>query len=360
MKNAKKLLSLSLAVLLSTFSLGCKQANAIGTTNKETTNAQVTSLNNMQIHYINVGQGDSELIQVDGKNILIDAGCNDNKALNYLKSQGITKLDYVLATHPHEDHIGGMTSVINNFEIGEFYAPKITHTTRTFENMIKALQNKGIKLTAPNVGDTLTIGNATIQFLAPNSSKYQDLNNYSIACKLKYGNTSYVFMGDAEALSEGEILAKQLDISADVLKLGHHGSHSSTSKAFLDKVNPKYAIVSCGKGNDYGHPHQETIDKINKKGIEILRTDVSGTIISTSDGNNIKFNVNTSGSSTGNTTNNNNSNTQSQNKNNTVWIANKTSKVYHSSKDCSNMKSPSEMSLEDAKARGLKPCSKCN
>ncbi|HBJ2623471.1 MBL fold metallo-hydrolase [Clostridium botulinum] len=356
MKNAKKLLSLSLAILLSTFTLGCKQANAINKTNIETTKTQEASVGNMKVHYIDVGQGDSELIQVDGKNILIDAGCNDNKSLNYLKSQGITKLDYVLATHPHEDHIGGMTSVINNFEIGEFYAPKITHTTRTFENMVKALQNKGLKITAPNVGDTLTIGNATMQFLAPNSSKYQDLNNYSIVCKLKYGNTSYLFTGDAESLSEGEILAKQLDISADVLKLGHHGSHSSTSQAFLDKVNPKYAIVSCGQGNDYGHPHQETINKLNAKNIKILRTDVSGTIISTSNGNNISFNVNASGSSTDNTNNNQDTKTQS----NTVWVANKTSKVYHSSKDCSNMKSPSEISLEDAQAKGLKPCSKCN
>ncbi|MBY6929773.1 ComEC/Rec2 family competence protein [Clostridium botulinum] len=358
MKTTKKLLSLSLALLLSTFSLGCKQANAMGTTNKETTNTQVTSLNDMEVHYIDVGQGDSELIQIGNQNILIDAGCNDNKALNYLKSQGISKLDYIIATHPHEDHIGGMTSVINNFEIGEFYAPKVNHTTKTFENMIKALQNKGLKLTAPTIGDTLTIGNATMQFLAPNSSKYQDLNNYSIVCKLKYGNTSYLFTGDAESLSEGEILAKQLDISADVLKLGHHGSHSSTSQAFLDKVNPKYAIVSCGKGNDYGHPHQETIDKLNAKNINILRTDVSGTIISTSDGNNINFNVNASETNTGNTTNNNTSETKT--KSNTVWVANKTAKVYHSSKDCSNMKNPTQISLSDAQEKGLKPCSKCN
>lgn len=358
MRATKRLLSLSLAILLSTFTLGCKQANATDKTNTNVVNTQVTSLNNMKVHYIDVGQGDSELIQVDGKNILIDAGCNDNKSLNYLKSIGVKNLDYIIATHPHEDHIGGMTSVINNFNIKEFYAPKVTHTTKTFENMVKALQSKGVKITAPTVGDTLTIGNATLQFLAPNSSKYEDLNNYSIVTRLKYGNKSFIFTGDAESLSEGEILAKQLDISGDVLKLGHHGSHSSTSQAFLDKVNPKYAMVSCGKDNDYGHPHKETIDKLNAKNIKTFRTDISGTIIATSNGDDISFNVNTNKTNTGtaNTTNDNKPDTKS----NTVWIANKTAKVYHSSKDCSNMKNPTQISLEDAQSKGLRPCSKCH
>ncbi|NFI54976.1 MBL fold metallo-hydrolase [Clostridium botulinum] len=356
MKQFKKLISMLLALSVVLFTLGCSQPTKASTNNITTTTQ--SNLVDMKIHYIDVGQGDSELIQIGDKNVLIDAGCNDNKALNYLKSMGINKLDYVIATHPHEDHIGGMTTIINNFNIGEFYAPKVAHTTRTFENMVKALQSKGLKITVPKVGDTLTIGNGAIQFLAPNSDMYENLNNYSIVMRLKYGNKAFIFTGDAESLSEGEILAKQLDIQSDVLKLGHHGSYSSTSNEFLNKVNPKYAIASCGKNNDYGHPHKQTTDKLNKKGIEIFRTDTNGTIISTCDGNNISFNTNSINipNSNENTTNIPDTNT----KRNSVWVANKTSKVYHSSKECSNMKAPIEMYLDDAQANGLKSCSKCS
>lgn len=251
-----------------------------------------TKLGDMKIHYIDVGQGDSELIQVDSKNILIDAGTSDKKALNYLKTLGITTLDYVIVTHPHEDHLGSMDDVINTFDIGTFYSPKVTTTTKAYENMINALKAKTLKLTVPKVGDTLSIGDATLTFLAPNSEKYEDLNNYSIVCKLKYGNNSFLFDGDAEALSESEILAKQLDIQADVIKIGHHGSSSSTTQSFLDKVNPKYAIISDAKGNDYGHPYQVTLDKLNAKGIKTFRTDLNGTIIATSNGTDITFNEN--------------------------------------------------------------------
>ncbi len=299
MNKSKKILSILLIVLLSMFLISCgKTTQAANNTSNSAIKTEKTAATETQkatgdlkIHYIDVGQGDSELIQIGDKNILIDAGTSDKKALDYLKSINITKLDYVIATHPHEDHIGSMDDVINNISVGTFYSPKVTTTTRTYENMIKALKSKNLKLTVPKVGDALTIGNATLTFLAPNSDKYDDLNNYSIVVKLKYGNNSFMLMGDAQDVSEGEILQKQLDIQADILKVGHHGSHSSTTQAFLDKVNPKYAVISCGKDNDYGHPHKETLDKLNTRNINVFRTDLEGTIIATSDGKEIKFNV---------------------------------------------------------------------
>lgn len=254
MKKLKRLSSL-LVVLLLLFTSMPSIANA------------ATTVSNVKIHYIDVGQGDSELIQVNGKNILIDAGTSDMKAVSYLKKIGVAKLDYIIATHPHEDHIGSMDDVVKDFNVGTFYAPKVTTTTTTYSNMVNALKAKNLKITVPTVGSTLTIGDATLTFLAPNSSTYQNLNNYSIIVKLKYGNNSFIFMGDAEGVPESEILAKQLDVQADVLKVGHHGSTSSTTQAFLDKVNPKYAVISCAKNNDYGHPHKKTIDKLNTENI---------------------------------------------------------------------------------------------
>lgn len=298
MKKTKKLLCLLLTILLSIFLLSCGKNTQTNDTNSKTkaetseTTENSKSSGNLMVHYIDVGQGDSELIQIGDKNVLIDAGTSDKKALDYLKKINVIKLDYVIATHPHEDHIGSMDDVINNCTVGTFYSPKVTTTTKTYENMVNALKNKNLKITVPKVGDQLNIGNATLTFLAPNSDKYEDLNNYSIVVKLKFGNTSFLFTGDAEDLSDGEILQKQLDIQADVLKVGHHGSTSSTSQDFLNKVNPKYAIISCGKDNDYGHPHKETLDKLKAKNIEIFRTDLGGTIIANSDGTNITFNTN--------------------------------------------------------------------
>ncbi|MFT8348849.1 ComEC/Rec2 family competence protein [Clostridium saccharoperbutylacetonicum] len=293
MQKSKRIISILLTLVLFIFMISCSKNENMQTKKADTnTITETKTIGNMvKIHYIDVGQGNSELIQVEDKNILIDAGTSDRKALDYLKSLGIKKLDYVIATHPHEDHIGSMDDVIKAFDIGKFYSPKVTTTTKTFENMINALKEKNLKLTVPKVSNKLNIGNATLTFLAPNNTQYENLNNYSIVCKLKYGNTSFIFMGDAEEISEGDILQKQLDVKADIIKVGHHGSRSSSTKAFLEKVNPKYAVISCEKGNDYGHPHKVTIDKLNAKNINVFRTDLEGTIIATSDGNEITFNT---------------------------------------------------------------------
>lgn len=277
----KSLKILSIILLFALLFTGCQTVNS----NEAFSSKNVDKL---VIHYIDVGQADSILIQVNSKNLLIDAGNNDDKdkIISYLQKQGVKKLDYVIATHPHEDHIGSMSAVIKKFPIGDFYAPKVTNTTKTFENMITALNGKKVKIA--KAGVELNLGeNVKCEMLAPNSDKYEDLNNYSAVIKITYGDNKFLFMGDAEKLSENEILSKNFDISSDVIKIGHHGSSSSSSKVFLDKVSPKIAVISCGRNNDYGHPHKETLSELKSRKITTYRTDIDGNIILISDGKKI-------------------------------------------------------------------------
>lgn len=256
-----------------------------------------------KMHFIDVGQADSILIQQGDFNILVDGGNNDDSQLviDYLKKNKVKKLDYVVGTHPHEDHIGGLDKVIEEFQIGKVYMPKVTANTKTFEDVLNAVKKKGLKITSPTPGSEFKLGDANCMILGPNGKEYEDLNDYSIVIKVTYKQTSFLLTGDAEGICEKEMLSKGFDISADLLKLGHHGSGSSTTKAFLDKVNPKYAIVSAAKGNDYGHPHKSTMDKLKSREIIVYRTDESGTIVCTSDGKNLKFNVKPGSYSYGNT-----------------------------------------------------------
>ncbi|MBZ9689189.1 MBL fold metallo-hydrolase [Clostridium estertheticum] len=248
---------------------------------------------NLKVHFINVGQADSILIEQGSKFMLIDAGNNGDGKLvkNYLLQQGVKSLDYVIGTHPHEDHIGGLDYIINDFEIDKIYLPKATSTTKAFGDVVTAIKNKGMKVTVPKPGETFNLGSAKCTILAPNNSKYKDLNNYSIVVKLEFGSNSFLLTGDAEDVSEREILAKGFNVKADLLKVGHHGSRSSTTDEYLAKVNPKYAVISSETGNDYGHPHKETMDKLKKKNILVYRTDELGTIVATSNGKTISFNT---------------------------------------------------------------------
>ena len=218
--------------------------------------------------------------------MLIDAGTNASTGtlLNDIKGLGISRFDVVVATHPHEDHIGGMDAVINQFGICQVYMPNVTTSTNTFKDVLTAIKNKGLTVTAPTPGTSFYLGDAQCTILAPNSQTYDDLNNYSIVIKVVFGNTSFLFTGDAQVQSEQEMLSKGYDLKSDVLKVGHHGSDTATSSGFLKAVAPKYAVISVGAGNDYGHPHQITLDKLATAGVRVYRTDLNGTITIASDG----------------------------------------------------------------------------
>lgn len=252
----------------------------------------ITPSEDLKVHFLDVGQGDSIFIELPtNETILIDASIKDasNKIINYLREENVSKIDYVFATHPHSDHIGGMSAVIKAFDIGQIYMPKAVTTTKTYENLLLTIKDKNLKIKTAKAGNTIIdTDDLKLVVLAPNQDSYESLNNYSIVLKLTYKEKSFLFMGDAETLSEKEITG---DVQADVLKVGHHGSRTSTSQAFLNKVNPSYAVISVGLNNDYKHPHKEVIDRLEKKNIKIYRTDQNGDIIFTTDGYNIDVKV---------------------------------------------------------------------
>ena len=245
---------------------------------------------NVRVHFLDVGQGDSIFIELtDGKSMLIDASTAEycEGIADYIKDNGYSKIDYLVATHPHADHIGGMQDVVEQLEIGEIYMPKASSTTKTYKNLLKAIKAKGNKINTAKAGNTIYSDSSLgIDILAPNSDSYEEINDYSVVIKLVYGSKSFLFTGDAEKLSENEITA---DVSADVLKVGHHGSSTSSSDKFIKRVNPEYAVISCGEGNSYGHPHKETIKTLNKYDVEIFRTDTMGTIIAQTDGESLEI-----------------------------------------------------------------------
>jgi len=278
----KKILAIiSTVTVLSFAGCGAQKNNNISKSSAE------SEYSGMSVTYLNVGQGDSELIQVNGINMLIDAGTNAgaNDLVKDLKNRGIKTIDIAIATHPHEDHIGGMDEVLENFDVKSFYAPKVAHTTKTYENMLKAVKNEGLKIQQIKEGTKIDLGKDTeVQVYSPVKSQYEELNNYSPVMKISYGQNSFMFTGDAESLVEKEILNENKDLKADVLKLGHHGSHSSTSEEFLKAVNPSIAVVSCAKDNKYGHPHKETMSNLKKAGITVYETFRDGDITINSNG----------------------------------------------------------------------------
>lgn len=243
----------------------------------------------LSVHYLDVGQGDSEFVQLpNGECMLIDAGDMNygGEITEQIKSLGYDKIDYLIATHPHADHIGGMSEVIENFEIGEIYMPRAITNTATFEELLNTISDKGLSISTARSETVIEeSGGLTMEFLAPCSAEYDDLNNYSAVLKITYNDSSFIFTGDAEDVSENEMLENSYSkLNSDVLKVGHHGSKYSTTEDFLNAVSPEYAVISCGKDNSYGHPHSETVKRLTDAGVKLYRTDRLGAVTISTNG----------------------------------------------------------------------------
>lgn len=344
----------------------------------------------MEVHFIDVGQGDTTLIKCDDQAMLIDAG-DDSKGTaiqNYLQKQGVTKLDYIILTHPDADHIGGAPVVITKFDIDTVFMSNYEKDNKSYMKLIQALDNKLLKWTTPKVGDTYSLGNASFTVIAPNG-EYSDPNNSSVGIILKNGENKFLFTGDAEEEAEFDSVDNGIDISADVYQVGHHGSKTASSEKLLAAVKPEYAVLSCAEGNKYGHPHSKTLNSLRAMGVKVFRTDEQGSIIATSDGTNITWNCAPSetwqaGESTESAKVEESAKVAESANNKSEVVAavpaqeetvaapapsstddiivhiTKTGECYHNAGCGSLSRSDMEVTLEKAKAKGLRPCERCD
>ena len=247
-----------------------------------------------EVHFIDVGQGDSELIRTKNKTVLIDCGEREyyNEVISYIENLGISRLDYVIVSHPHSDHMGGMSYILDKFDIGLVIMPKVkeelTPTTNAYKRLLESIGENNIAVEYASVGASYPLDEGEMTLLSP-VRDYDDLNNYSITVRFSYGEDSFLFTGDIEKEAERDILDFGENVSTDVLKVAHHGSSTSSCKEFLQAAAPRYAVIEVGEGNDYGHPHDDTIKRLEKADIPVYRTDFSGNIVFISDGNGLKI-----------------------------------------------------------------------
>ena len=353
MKSLKKLISLFSILCL----LLCGCSVEIVFVPEETAVSTVAGGDTLTVHYLDVGQADCILLESGGEFMLIDGGNRDDgqMVVSYLQSHGVEELRAVVCTHAHEDHVGGLPSVLAVFPTAAVYAPTRTYDSKIFNDFLYYVDQQRLEVTIPNPGDTMTLGGTMLTVLGPVKS-YADPNNTSIILMADFGATRFLFTGDAEKEAENDMLAYwegRFDWNVDVLKSGHHGSSTSSGYRFIYETDPEYAIVSCGKDNDYGHPHEETISLYRDAGLPMLRTDELGSILAVSDGHDI---------------------TITWEKQQSVptdlapadgfgrYIANKTSKTLHSP-FCNGLPKEENRiyfdSYDEAIAAGCKPCGSC-
>lgn len=309
----------------------------------------------LTVQYIDVGQADCALLECDGEFMLIDGGNRDDSQLvvSFLEQQGVKELAAVVCSHAHEDHVGGLPAVLAVYPTKAVYAPTKTYSSSIFDKFVYYTDQQGLDITIPAPGDQFTLGQAVVTVLGPVKS-YAETNDTSIVLRVKYGETDFLFTGDMETDAENDMLdywEGKVDWKADVLKVGHHCSNSSTGYRFLNEVNPAYGVISLGKDNSYGHPHKEPMSRLRQAGVTILRTDELGTIQAVSDGKEVAL-----------TWQNQSAVPENVEAAPQVFIGNQNSKVFHAP-DCKNL--PSEKNTvqfaayQEAIDAGFTPCGSC-
>lgn len=319
----------------------------------------------LEVHFIDVGQGDATMIRQGEHAMLIDAGDNSKGTMvqAYLQSQNIKKLDYVIGTHPDSDHIGGLDVILYKFQWDMVMMPELEKDTRTYEDVVKVIQDKNRQITVPGAGEKYSIGQAEFTIVCPQKSDYGDnSNNYSIGIRLTFGENHFLFTGDAEEEAEQDMLASGMDLSADVFKAAHHGSDTANTGDFLKAIHPEAVVISCGEGNSYGHPRAAVLNELRQMGVSVYRTDEQGTIVAYSDGENITWNCSGSeswkaGEPVGSSV---------EQEKNASYVLNRNTGKFHR-RSCSSVEQISEenreytdKSREEIIEAGYEPCKRCN
>lgn len=307
----------------------------------------------LDVHFIDVGQADSILLTCGGRAMLVDGGnaADSSLVVSYLKRQGVERLDYVVCTHAHEDHAGGLSGPLNACAVGQVFAPVTQYDSKAFSDFVKYTQAQGLEITVPRADTVFSLGGAEVTVLGPRR-QYEQVNDTSLVLRVDYGATSFLLTGDMERQAEEDLLADGCRLDATVLKVGHHGSDSSTGYVFLREVMPEYAVLSVGAGNAYGHPSETVLSRLRDAGATVYRTDLQGTVAAHSDGETVAFTAekqlpSTDGEEGG------------------AWdgyIGNVNSRVFHRP-DCAGL--PAERnqvlfgSREEAVEAGYTPCGRC-
>ena len=346
----KKLIALLL--ILASLVLSGGLAKVLLDAPEETPAPQDTGGEKLTVHFLDVGQADCALLECGGEYLLIDGGNigDGQMVISYLQNMGVEELKAVVCTHAHEDHVGGLPSVLAVYPVKQVFAPTKTYASKVFDDFLYYTDQQRLEVTIPSPGDTMTLGQAQITVLGPLKS-YAETNDTSIVMKVVFGETSFLFTGDMEVLAENDLLENGTDLKADVLKVGHHGSDTSTGYRFLYEVDPTYAVISVGEGNKYGHPNDITLSRLNDAECTIFRTDHLGTVVAVSDGKEVSF-----------TWENQKGDPSNAAQADITYVGNKNSKKFHAP-GCASL--PSEKNkvefdtYEEAVEAGFTPCGSC-